>query len=139
MIYNSYFNSWISSILIVHCLLFSSENLDFFHFFFSFSLEIKDGFFVFLNLKLFISLFHLLIYGLSLSIKWYFSSDLSFYFIFLYFLMFLSSNCSGIFLFIGFCVSFKQQRCFDQIKKSHQIYIHEYASSYLNLNYFRHN
>ena len=59
----------------------------------------------FFGLKLPLLLFRLLIYELFPSVKWYFSPDLNFYLIFLYFLMFLSSTCCGVCLFVDFCVS----------------------------------
>ena len=64
----------------------------------------RDHFLAFLCLKSLLSLFCLLIYELSSLIKWFIPSDLSFYLIFLCFLMFLSSTCYDVCLFIGFCV-----------------------------------
>ena len=61
-------------------------------------------FFTFFDLKSLIILFSLLKFRFFLSIKWYFPLDLSFYLIFLCFLMFLSSTCFDVYLFVGFYI-----------------------------------
>ena len=65
----------------------------------------RNGFLIFFDLKSHISLFRLLRFGLSPSIKLYFPIDLNFYLIFFDFLMFLSSTCYNLCLFVGFCMS----------------------------------
>ena len=58
----------------------------------------------FLGLKSPVPLFRLIRSGFSPSIKWFLLPDISFSFVFPLFLMFLSSTCSGVWLFVGFFV-----------------------------------
>ena len=73
-------------------------------FFLFIPLNRRGGFLAFLDLKSHLPLFRLIRFKFFPSIKWFLPSDLSFLFDFFYFLIFLSSTCYDVWLFVGFYV-----------------------------------